>query len=298
MNENPKLNCSSLTSSPGASSVQHSQNSISPPATPPPTPPPPYSDQHHSNNPSSFTPQHIQEFPTNVQNLIRRLMQDDLYSCISPESVALRASCGMTFLSSDENQFQRNSIADLIVRLLVDQRVNLYQCNVPLDRVQQILECTKAHKERCAKVIGTKTKGLQQLWIHFISRYEDIFCLTYRDQDDKPQVRLLAHMNWKNGDEQNELLRQYNEVHLVTCILSCLYISMYFHPKVLTTIGDFEGKYHTLPPNQWLVSIGQSIPPYYENGSVLRLIKQKKKLFKVVDTIEYSDGNDVVFALQ
>jgi hypothetical protein len=219
--------------------------------------------------------------------------------CPSTPDLSSRASCTSTPQCTSRSSVHL-SVAETIqrkaeaVRLVVNQLqyapFNAHQGNVPVDTIQQALECTPDRKEWSITVLGPSRKR----WVELIESHPDVFCLTRR-HDEKWQVRLCSHTNWREGDEQKKQSRKRKEYHWI----NCLYFFLCGRPPPNGgRVSEFVQQYRTLFPNQQLLFTGQAIPDPPPNGNLLRLIRQRADLFTIMDVIKSIDKNDVVLKLR
>ena len=155
---------------------------------------------------------------------------------------------------------------EIIVGFLSDPNINPYKGSVPVERIQNIFR--GKHADLYEAVVGNKHSA----WRRYIERNSDIL-RDFPIEDGKWRMRLLAHVEWQRGDQQEEAARNAWDTHLTQTLT--VYLESQ-HGRT-STLDAFMSAYPGLPQYRFNQEGPKTYTSLPHRGDLVRFIRRSWK---------------------
>lgn len=153
---------------------------------------------------------------------------------------------------------------EVIAKYLNDSAINPYKGSVPVERIQNIFR--GRHAELYDAVVGSKHSA----WKRYIERNSDIFAY-FSVEEGKWRMRLLDHVDWQKGDQEEEAARDAWESHLTKALTAYLNTV----PGKTSTLDAFMSAYPAMSDAKRLLDGSHYTLPH--RGDLVRFIRRSSK---------------------
>lgn len=162
-------------------------------------------------------------------------------------------------------------LKEIAIHLLENRKVNPFEGSVPLEKIQNILSCSRGpYTDLYHAVVG---KGKGKL-IQFFNQYPETF-EHFGIEDGKWRLRLTRHKNFRFGDQCEKATRQAEVTHL----LGALRFYLERQPGYWCKVDDFIEAYEHLPCNVRTPD-GSLVLPLPPRGDLVRFVEKHTDCFR------------------